>query len=174
MIRMRRFAGAVLLAVFAVGALAGCDSYEGSPEQARIQQERLDEYIQTADRWGAEIVAQIPPAEIEEAHRGDAGVRKVVPEYQEWPKTYSWDSWVTMRQTDARTPVQMLDGLEPWLIQQGWMPSPTGETRGKESVQRGYIRGVYVLMVEADTAPPPHAQTLSFRISSPATNKEAR
>ncbi|WP_146120118.1 hypothetical protein [Leucobacter massiliensis] len=134
------------------------------------QEAQLRGYIDQANAWGEEIVAQLPEADVEELSPNSGGTRQSSALYEDWPQYYYWEQRVRLKPEGARTPEQLADELQPWLEQQGWQRATAGELpAGKESFTRDYRRGGYSLAVEVFTEPPPRAQTISFRIVTPDT-----
>jgi hypothetical protein len=165
----------MLAALVAMGALlTGCGI--GVPlsaeERVAVQEEQLAEMVAQADGWGAEIIAQVPSAEIELISESAGGARQVS-DYEEWPKYYYWDPIIVLRADGARTPTEVADDLEPWLKAQGWERNEDSEfPPGQRSFERDYYREGYHLVVEVYTVPPPHAQKLALMIVTPETDPD--
>ena len=144
-------------------------------EQVVVQEQQLDEFISQADRWGEEILAQIPASELDpesEASPG-GGVRAANDDYEEWPKFYYWNRNVELKSEGVRTPTEIADDLEPWLAEQGWQRNTDSEfPAGKESFERDYFREGYHLVVEVFTTPPPHVQKVRLMIVTPQTDPD--
>ncbi len=163
----------VLVSVALAGALAGCGSEQREAEQVASQETQLQEYVEQADALGAEIIAQIPEAEVENVTQNLGGSRQASDLYEDWPKYYYWDQIVSLLPDGPRTPAQLADDLEPWLEEQGWQRDRAREfPPGKESFTRDYRRGAYTLAVEVYTVPPPHAQSISFSIVTSNTDPD--
>jgi hypothetical protein len=145
-------------------------------ERVASQEAQLREYVEQADAWGgggAEIIVQIPEAEVENVTQNLGGSRQASDLYEDWPKYYYWDQIVSLLPDGPRTPAQLADDLEPWLEEQGWQRDRAREfPPGKESFTRDYRRGAYTLAVEVYTVPPPHAQSISFSIVTPNTDPD--
>lgn len=136
-----------------------------------IQESQLRGYVDQADAWGADIIARIPEAEIEDLCPNSGGLRQAGDLYAEWPKNYFWDQGVDLIPDGPRTPTQFADDLEPWLEEEGWVRDHDREfPPGKESFTRASSRGAYTLAVEIYTVAPPRAQTINFSIVRPTTD----
>jgi hypothetical protein len=136
------------------------------------QEVELQEFVDQADAWGADIIAQVPEAEKASVTGNIGGSRQAGVMYEEWPKNYYWSQIIVLH-PGARAPTVFADDLEPWLEEQGWVPNRDNEfSPGQESFVRGYVRGRYSLTVEVYTAPPPQAQLLGLRIATPETNSD--
>jgi len=164
-----------VLAVVATGValfmLSGCGLLEARQAEAVANQGiQLQKFIEQADAWGADIVAQVPAPEASQISENIGGSRQAGANYEEWPKYYYWSQIVELH-PDARTPTEFADGLEPWLEEQGWERNiDSGSSPGEESFVRSYSRGRYSLAVEIYTVSPPQAQSLNFSIVSPDTD----
>jgi hypothetical protein len=166
----------VLVLVLSAGLLSGCTaSDQQSADGARQQQARLQEYIEQADAWGADILAQIPAEEMASVSANYGGERQADDLYREWPKYYYWAQGVDLHPDGPRTPTALADDLDPWLGQQGWVRREERELpAGKESFERDYTRDGYTLAVEVHTVAPPRAQTVDFTIVSPQTDSAVK
>lgn len=176
---LKRVLATTLVVVSAVGALSGCGTGDSRNAEDMVvsQEAQLKDFIAQADGWGAEIISQVPVADIEpeaESHN-IGGVRKANDSGEEWPKYYYWDQIVELRAEGARTPTQLADDLEPWLAQQGWERNADTEfPPGEDTFERDYYRDGYHLVVEVYTVPPPHAQKVTFMIVTPQTDSDRR
>ena len=153
--------------------VSGCGLMEARQAEAVASQEvQLQEFVDQADAWGADIIAQVPEAEKASVTGHLGGSRQAGANYEEWPKYYYWSQIVELYPT-ARTPTEFADDLEPWLEEQGWVRNQDNEfPPGKESTIRGYARGQYSLSVEMYTVLPPRAQLLNFKIVTPRTDSD--
>ena len=164
------------LAVVATGVmlclLSGCGLVEArQAEVVASQKAQLLEFIDQADAWGADIIAQAPEEEAKAIYENVGGIREAGANYEEWPKYYYWAQGVDLYPDGPRTPTEFADGLEPWLEEQGWVPNLDKEfPPGRDSYVRDYVRGRYSLAVEVYTVTPPQAQSLKFRIVTPRTD----
>jgi hypothetical protein len=150
--------------------LSGCGL--STEEKAAVQESQLEGLIAQADGWGAEIIAQVPSAEVELISESAGGARQVS-DYEEWPKYYYWDPIIVLRAEGARTPTEVADDLEPWLEAQGWERNEDSEfPPGQRSFERDYYREGYHLVVEVFTVPPPYAQKLALTIVTPETDPD--
>ena len=165
------------LAVVATGVmlclLSGCGLVEArQAEVVASQKAQLLEFIDQADAWGADIIAQVPEEEAEDIFENFGGSRQAGANYDEWPKYYYWAQGVDLYADGPRTPTEFADGLEPWLEEQGWVRNLDKEfPPNEENFVRDYVRGRYSLAVEVYTVSPPQAQSLNFRIVTPQTDQ---
>jgi len=167
-----RAAMAVITAGVVFCVLTGCAMSESrKAEVVASQESQLQEFIDQADAWGADIIAQAPKEEVEDIFENFGGSRQAGANYEEWPKYYYWAQGVDLYPDGPRTPTEFADGLEPWLEEQGWVPNLDKEfPPGRDSYVRDYVRGRYSLAVEVYTVTPPQAQSLKFRIVTPRTD----
>jgi len=167
-----RAALAVVTAGVVLVLTTGCATSEPRKAEAVATQEvQLQEFIDQADAWGADIIAQAPEEEAEDIYENFGGSREAGANYEEWPKYYYWAQGVDLYPDGPRTPTEFADGLEPWLEKQGWVRNLDRESSpGKESFLRDYARGRYSLEVEIYTVSPPQAQSLNFTIVTPRTD----
>jgi len=167
-----RAALAVVTAGVVLVLTTGCVTSESRKAEAVATQEvQLQEFIDQADAWGADIIAQAPEEEAEDIYENFGGSREAGANYEEWPKYYYWAQGVDLYPDGPRTPTEFADGLEPWLEEQGWVPNLDKEfPPGRDSYVRDYVRGRYSLAVEVYTVTPPQAQSLKFRIVTPRTD----
>ena len=168
-----------VLAVVATGIvlslLSGCGISESRQAEAVAAQEvQLREFVDQADDWGADIIAQAPVSETESILENFGGSRQASANYEEWPKYYYWAQGIDLHLDGPRTPTEFADDLEPWLEEQGWVRRRDDSSPGKESFWRDYTRGRYVLEVEIYTVTPPQAQSLTFSIVTPSTDPDGR
>lgn len=174
----RRLRGAawetVLVLVFAVGLLNGCvDFTEREEKRVATQELQLQKHIELLDKWGAEILEQVPVEDTVEVYPSFGNAGPASDGYEAWPKLYVWRQGVELRPDEARTPTALATELEPWLESQGWKRAGGDERFPREDRRRfDYMRGPYHLIVEAHTVEPPMAQSLNFSIVSPATDPE--
>lgn len=163
--------GLVALAVL----LSGCGAQPqlSAEEKVVVQEAQLDELIERADTWGADILAQIPDSEVELISENTGGARKASDDYEEWPKYYYWDQMLVLHAEGARSPSDVADDLEPWLEEQGWERNEGSEfPPGEESFERDYYRDGYHLVVEVYTEAPPRVQSINFMIVTPQTDPD--
>ncbi|WP_146073409.1 hypothetical protein [Cryobacterium sp. N22] len=153
--------------------LSGCGSSEAPPAEAVVSQEdQLQVFVEQADAWGADIIAQAPEEEAKAIYENFGGSRQAGADYAEWPQYYYWAQGVDLYPDGPRTPTEFADDLEPWLEDQGWVRNLDSEfSPGEESYVRGYVRGRYSLEVEVYTVTPPQAQSLNFTIVTPDTDQ---
>ena len=172
MLDKTRAAMAVLTAGVVLCVLSGCAMSESRKAEVVASQEvQLREFVDQADAWGADIIAQVPELEKASVTGHLGGSRQESANYEEWPRYYYWSQIVELYPT-ARTPTAFADDLEPWLEEQGWVRNRDSEfPPGKESTVRDYVRGRYSLEVEMYTVSPPRAQLLNFRIVTPGTDQ---
>ena len=174
--RAKALASAIALGAMAVvlaGILAGCTTPQREAEKVAAQAAQLKAFINQADTWGAEIIAQVREEDIRILRPNTGGAREAGDLYREWPKYYYWRQGVILKPDAQHTPEQLADELEPWLEQQGWQRSTSAEPpRGGEFFIRDYFRGPYHLEVEVYTVPLERAQTVNFVIVTPATNPD--
>ncbi|MGO4782667.1 hypothetical protein [Cryobacterium sp. W22_MBD10_FK3] len=177
MMLSKRLKTRVALAVVAAGAvlcaLSGCAVSESRKAEVVASQEvQLQEFIDEAAGWGAEIMAQIPAEEAESVSGQLGGTRQASDDNEEWPKYYYWAQRVDLHLDGPRTPTEFADELEPWLKEQGWVRNRDKElSPRKDSFVRDYARGRNSLAVEVYTVSPPQAQSLNFTIVSPQTEQ---
>ena len=166
-----RAAIAVVSAGVVLCGLSGCSVSESRKAEVVASQEvQLREFVDQADAWGADIIAQVPEDELASVTGLIGGSRQAGANYEEWPQYYYWSQIVEL-DPGARTPTEFADGLEPWLEEQGWVRNLDSEfPPGKQTFVRDYVRGQYSLAVEVYTASPPQAQLLNFRIVTPDTD----
>jgi len=167
-----RAAMAVITAGVVFCVLTGCAMSESRKAEVVASQEiQLQEFIDQADAWGADIIAQAPKEEVEDIFENFGGSRQAGANYEEWPKYYYWAQGVDLYPDGPRTPTEFADGLEPWLEKQGWVRNLDKEfPPGRDSYVRDYVRGRYSLAVEVYTVAPPQAQSLNFTIVTPQTD----
>jgi hypothetical protein len=163
---------AVVTAGVLLFVLSGCGLVEArQAEVVAFPEVQLQEFIEEAAGWGAEIMAQIPAEEAESVSGQLGGTRKASDDYEEWPKYYYWAQRVDLHLDGPSTPTEFADELEPWLEKQGWVRNLDKEfPPGRDSYVRDYVRGRYSLAVEVYTVSPPQAQSLNFRIVTPQTD----
>ena len=165
----RRIGAAVVAVMVATGVLAGCGLSE--EEKVAVQEAQLKELVAQADGWGADIIAQIPEAEVELLSDNAGGVGKASDYGVEWPKYYYWDQIVVLHADGPRSPTEVADDLEPWLEQQGWERNADSEPAPRrDSFASSYFRDGYHLTVEVYTQDPPRTQSLHFSIVTPQTD----
>lgn len=69
--------------------LSGCAMSEASQAEVVASQEvQLQEFIDQADAWGADIIAQVPAEEASSISGNLGGTRQASDYYEEWPKCY--------------------------------------------------------------------------------------
>jgi len=159
--------GAMLL-VLAPVVLLGCGLT--AEERITVQEEQLQSFIKRADGWGADIIAQIPEGEVE-LLSDPAGGSRGANGYEQWPRLYYFDRIVVLRADGPRSPTEVADDLEPWLIDQGWRRAKDGEfPPGEESFARDYFQDGYHLALDIYTVEPPRAQSLQIAIVTPTTD----
>ena len=162
-----RAAITILTIVAVSGGVVGC--MPEPSEESRVAQ--LQGYIDRAEAWGGEIIAQIPEEEIEIVNPNRGGVREANDAYQPWPKLYFWVTDVNLLPEGARSPREVADDLDPWLENQGWQREESRELPPEnERFKRHYFRQSYHLTVEVYTVEPPQAQSIVFRIVTPSTD----
>ena len=151
--------------------LSGCGSSEARQAEPVVSQEdQLQEFVEQADAWGADIIAHAPEDEAKDIFENFGGSRQASADYAEWPQYYYWAQSIELYPDGPRTPTEFAVDLEPWLEEQGWVRSRNGEfPPGRDSFTRDYSRGRYSLAVEVYTVTPPQAQSLNFRIVTPDT-----
>ena len=169
-----RAALAVATAGVVLCLLSGCAMSESRKAEVVASQEiQLQEFVDQAAGWGADIIEQIPAEEAESISGQLGGTRQASDNYEEWPKYYYWAQRVDLHPDGPQTPTEFADGLEPWLEEQGWVRNRDSEfSPRKDSFVRDYGRGRYSLAVEVYTVTPPQAQTVNFRIVTPQTNPD--
>lgn len=177
---MKRTCRAVvaLAAALALTVFPGCAAFHplSSEEKVVVQEAQLKDFVTQANDWGADIIARVPPEEIDPAAESHniGGVRKAS-DYDEWPRYYYWDQILELKAEGARSPSEIAGDLEPWLEEEGWRRDKDSEfPPGEQSFERDYYRDGYHLVVEVYTVPPPQAQTLAFTIVSPQTDADHR
>ena len=165
-----RAALAVVTAGVVLSVVSGCGLSEARQAEAVASQEvQLQEFIDQADAWGADIIAQAPEEEAKAIYENFGGSRDAY--YKEWPQYYYWAQGVDLYPDGPRTPTEFADDLEPWLEDQGWVRNLDKEfPPDRDSYVRDYVRGRYSLAVEVYTVTPPQAQSLKFRIVTPRTD----
>jgi len=168
-----RAALAVVTAGVLLCALSGCALIEARQAEVVASQEaQLLEFIDQADAWGADIIAQAPAEESKAIYENFGGSRQASANYEEWPQYYYWAQGVDLYPDGPRTPTEFADDLEPWLEKQGWVRNLDKEfPPNEENFVRDYVRGRYSLAVEVYTVSPPQAQSLNFRIVTPQTDQ---
>ena len=135
------------------------------------QEAQLEVLGLQVEEWGEEILAQIPEEEMEHVTevRG-ADPRKRSGYMEPWPQYQIWDATVQLKPEGARTPLEMADGLEPWLLSEGWERIHRGRGEVEQDwIERSYRREGYALKLRANTEPPPRAQNLRIGLVSPST-----
>lgn len=166
--RGQRASFATTWAVLASMGLSGCGL--SAEERITVQEEQLASFIDRADAWGADIVAQIPEDEIE-LLSDVAGGSRGANGYEQWPRYYYFDQIVVLHPDGLRSPTQVADDLEPWLEEQGWKRATEGEfPPDEESFERDYFQDGYHLALEIYTVEPPQAQSLQIVIVTPTTD----
>lgn len=166
---------AVVMAGVVLCVVSGCGMSESrKAEVVVLQKMQLGEFVDQADAWGADIIAQFPAEETQSVPSNAGGWRSAGAYYEEWPKYYVWDKIVTLQPDGPRTPVEFAEDLEPWLEEQGWVKTRDDVLPGKGTVERGFSRGGYSLSVEAYTAVPPQAQLVALMIVTPKTDPDPR
>lgn len=164
-----RLCAALVAGVVVVLALSGCGLSE--EERTAVQEGQLREFVEKAEAWGADIVAQVPETEVELLSENVGGSRGARDYGEEWPKYYYWAQIVVLHPEGPRSPTQVADDLIPWLEAEGWERNKDSEfPPSEETFERDYYRDGYHLIVEVYTIPPPHAQKLTFTIVTPATD----
>jgi len=156
-----------------VTLLSACGSQPQLSEEDRVavQETQLAEFIQRADGWGAEIVANVPASEVETLYPNMGGSRGAGENYEQWPRYYYWFQGIDLLAEGARSPSAVADDLEPWLKRQGWERNTDVEfPPGQERFERDYFREGYHLIVEVYTEEPPMAQAINFKIVTPQTD----
>ena len=114
-----RAAMAVITAGVVFCVLTGCAMSESRKAEVVASQEiQLQEFIDQADAWGADIIAQAPKEEVEDIFENFGGSRQAGANYEEWPKYYYWAQGVDLYPDGPRTPTEFADGLEPWFTSQ--------------------------------------------------------
>ena len=114
-----RAALAVVTAGVVLVLTTGCVASESRKAEAVATQEfQLQEFIDQADAWGADIIAQAPEEEAEDIYENFGGSREAGANYEEWPKYYYWAQGVDLYPDGPRTPTEFADGLEPWFTSQ--------------------------------------------------------
>ena len=168
-----RAALAVVLTGVVLVLVSGCGMSESRKAEVVASQEvELREFIDQADAWGADIIAQVPAEETESMSGNAGGSRQAGDNYEQWPRYYIWHKFVELHPDGARTPTEFADDLEPWLEEQGWVQTREDVLPRKGTIERGYSRGGYSLMLEAYTAVPPQAQLVALMIVTPRTNPD--
>lgn len=163
-----RMGMAATLVVLTSVVLLGCGL--SAEERIAVQEKQLQSFIERADGWGSEIIAQIPEDEVE-LLSDPAGGSRGVNGYEQWPRLYYFDRIVVLRADGPRSPTEVADDLEPWLSDQGWTRAKDGEfPPGEESFARDYFRDGYHLALEIYTVEPPRAQSLQIAIVTPTTD----
>lgn len=174
----RRLRGAawesVLVLMLSGGLLNGCVGFaERDEERVATQELQLQKHVEMLDKWGAEILEQVPVEDTVEVYPNFGNAGPASDGYEPWPKLYVWRQGVELRPDEVRTPTALAAELEPWLESQGWKRAGGDERFPREDRRRfDYMRGPYHLIVEAYTVEPPMAQSLNFSIVSPATDPE--
>lgn len=159
--------------VAAAGVLSGCGL--SAEEKVTVQEAQLKELVEQADTWGADIVAQVPGAEVELLTDNAGGVRKASDYGVEWPKYYYWAQIVVLQADGPRSTTQVADDLAPWLEEQGWEWNADRDVPpGNDRFERDYYRDGYHLVVEVYTEAPPKAQSIHFKIVTPQTDPDHR
>jgi len=114
--RNTRAALAVVTAGVLLGVLSGCGAVEARQAKVVASQEvQLQEFIDQADAWGADVIAQAPVDEVEDILKNVGGTRQAGDYYEEWPQYYYWAQIVDLYRDGPRTPTEFADDLEPWL-----------------------------------------------------------
>lgn len=168
MTNSRKRASAVGAGLVLALGVAGCGL--SAEERITVQEEQLASFIDRADAWGADIVAQIPEDEIE-LLSDVAGGSRGANGYEQWPRYYYFDQIVVLHPDGPRSPTQVADDLEPWLEKQGWKRATEGEfPPDEESFERDYFQDGYHLALEIYTVEPPQAQSLQIVIVTPTTD----
>lgn len=164
----RKRASAVVLGLVLALGVTGCAL--SAEERITVQEEQLASFIDRADAWGADIVAQIPEDEIE-LLSDVAGGSRGANGYEQWPRYYYFDQIVVLHPDGPRSPTQVADDLEPSLEEQGWKRATEGEfPPDEESFERDYFQDGYHLALEIYTVEPPQAQSLQIVIVTPTTD----
>lgn len=168
MTNSRKRASAVVLGLVLALGVTGCAL--SAEERITVQEEQLASFIDRADAWGGDIVAQIPEDEIE-LLSDVAGGSRGANGYEQWPRYYYFDQIVVLHPDGPRSPTQVADDLEPWLEEQGWKRATEGEfPPDEESFERDYFQDGYHLALEIYTVEPPQAQSLQIVIVTPTTD----
>ncbi|MBQ3360086.1 MAG: hypothetical protein IJG47_14470 [Microbacterium sp.] len=142
-------------------------------EKVAVQEAQLMEYIAQADGWGAEIVDQVPAAEIALLSDTVGGARQESDYNVEWPKYYYFGQTIVLHAEGPRTPTEVANDLEPWLRDQGWERNTASEfPPGDDRFTREYYREGYRLTVEVYTEAPPRAQSINLTIVTPHTDPD--
>ncbi|RLP77841.1 hypothetical protein D9V32_00445 [Mycetocola tolaasinivorans] len=124
---------------------------------------------------GDQLIAQIAPAELKEApsFNGRGGGMSMDPfDRNGWPRNTGWGASLVIQPEGPRTPVEIKDDLETWLLSQGWSKPELRSSFTRKGIEsQGFVRGdEFLLRVEASTDPPPRAQRVQLSVRGPDVN----